>query len=524
MSIAVEVVVALGAVLFGLIHFLNVLVLRPKSLRSKLHKQGIHGPTPHFYFGNIQEMKTLLLQQQESQAKQKQEKEDEDVCVSISHNWTSTLFPHIHKWRKQYGPTYLFSSGSVQRLMVTDMELVKEILLNTSLNLGKPSYLSKDMGPLLGQGIVSSSGPIWVHQRKIIAPELYPDKVKAMIDQIVDSTYIMVRSLESRIERDGVVSEIKIDEDLRSLSADIIARVSFGSNYVQGKEIFTKIGDLLKLLSKIYIGIPGFRYLPNENNRQIWRLEKEINSNISKLVKQRQEGGREQDLLQMILEGAKNCEGSDSFLSSSISQDRFIIDNCKTIFFAGHDTTSITASWCLMLLATYQDWQDCARAEVLEVCGNGIPDASMLRSMKTLTMVIQETLRLYPPAVFVTRTALQDINIKGIEVPKGINIQIPISILQHDTDIWGPDALEFKPERFANGVIESCKIPQAYMPFGIGSRVCPGQHLSMIELKVFLSLILSKFRFSLSSSYVHSPAFRLLIAPGKGVVLNMTRI
>jgi len=127
-----------------------------------------------------------------------------------------------------------------------------------------------------------------------------------------------------------------------------------------------------------------FRYLPNENNRQIWRLEKEINSNISKLVKQRQEEGREQDLLQMILEGAKNCEGSDSFFSNSISKDRFIIDNCKTIFFAGHDTTAITASWCLMLLAKYQDWQDRARAEVLEVCGNGNPDASILRTMKTV--------------------------------------------------------------------------------------------------------------------------------------------
>jgi cytochrome P450 len=141
-----------------------------------------------------------------------------------------------------------------------------------------------------------------------------------------------------------------------------------------------------------------------------------------------------------------------------------------------------------------------------------------------LTMVIQETLRLYSPIVFVERTAFQDINIKGIKVPKGMNIQIPISILQHDIDLWGPDALEFNPERFANGVIGSCKIPQAYMPFGIGSRVCPGQHLSMIESKVFLSLILSKFRFSLSSSYCHSPAFRLVIAPGKGVVLNMTRI
>jgi cytochrome P450 family 714 subfamily C len=65
--------------------------------------------------------------------------------------------------------------------MVTDIVMVKEILLNTSLNLGKPSYLSKDMGPLLGQGIISSSGSIWAHQRKIITPELYQDKVKVSL-------------------------------------------------------------------------------------------------------------------------------------------------------------------------------------------------------------------------------------------------------------------------------------------------------------------------------------------------------
>lgn len=139
-------------------------------------------------------------------------------------------------------------------------------------------------------------------------------------------------------------------------------------------------------------------------------------------------------------------------------------------------------------------------------------------------MVIQETLRLYPPAAFVVRTAIQDIKLKDILIPKGINIQIPIPVLQQDFELWGPDAQKFNPERFANGVIGACKIPQAYMPFGIGPRVCAGQHLAMTELKVILSLILLKFRFVISSSYCHSPAFRLVIEPGQGVVLKMTRI
>ena len=85
--------VMLGAVLVVLAHFFHILVLKPKSLRAKLQKQGIDGPSPHFYFGNIPEMKSLLLEAHNK----------DGVPTSISHNWLSTVFPHILKWRKQYG-------------------------------------------------------------------------------------------------------------------------------------------------------------------------------------------------------------------------------------------------------------------------------------------------------------------------------------------------------------------------------------------------------------------------------------
>ncbi|KAE9611194.1 putative cytochrome P450 [Lupinus albus] len=374
--------VLLGGFVVLLFHIFNVLILKPKSLRRKLQRQGIEGPFPHFYYGNIPEMKRLKLQLHSTTTTTTQDKENHDVCVS--HTWLSTLFPHIQKWTKQYGPMYLFSSGKIQWLMVSDIEMVKQIIMYTSSNLGKPSYLSKDMGPLLGQGIFSSNGTIWAHQRKIIAPELYLNKVKAMVNLIVESTNIMLRSWETRLQSEGGVSEIKVDEDLRSLSADIISRACFGSNYVEGKEIFTKLRDVQRALSTIYVGIPGFRYLPTRNNQEIWRLEKEINSKILTLINKRMKETQEQDLLQMILKGAKNCEGSDGPSSSPISRDRFMIDNCKNIFFAGYETTAITASWCLMLLALHQDWQDRVRAEVLQVCGSDPPNADMLRSLKVV--------------------------------------------------------------------------------------------------------------------------------------------
>ncbi|KAM7275883.1 hypothetical protein ACFE04_017749 [Oxalis oulophora] len=513
-TMSVELVLIISVVLGGagvllLMYLYNELWLSPARLRSKLHKQGIKGPSPSFLLGNTPQIKTFIKQSKH------------EYSSSVSHDWVPILFPHLVKWQHQYGSVFVYSIGTIQNLCIIDTEMVKEINLYTSRNLGKPSYLTRDYGPLLGHGILSSNASIWEYQRKIIAPELYLDKVKGMLDLMVDSTNAMLKSWQLRIDDKLGSTDIKIDNDLRSLSADIISRACFGSDYLRGKEIFSKIRSLQKHMAMTSVGVSGLRHFPSKINRDIWKLEKEIHSAILEVVKQRMESGHKKDLLQMILNGANNCSDMPA-----ISRDKFIVDNCKNIYFAGHETTAITTSWCLMLLATHFDWQNRVRAEVVDICKGSFPNAEMLRSMKVLTMVIQETLRLYPPSVFVAREALEDMQFKGISIPKGMGIQIPIIMIQKNTDIWGPDAHEFKPERFSRGILGASKNAhaQAYMPFGVGPRVCAGQHFAMIELKVVLSLILSKFAFTLSRSYRHSPAFRLVIEPGDGVSLCMKRV
>lgn len=115
---------------------------------------------------------------------------------------------------------------------------------------------------------------------------------------------------------------------------------------------------------------------------------------ILRAAKQRStEATHEKDLMQMILEGAKNYDDADN-LFSGYSRDSFIVDNCKSIYFAGHETTAVTASWSLMLLATHPEWQARVRAEVLEIFRDGIPDADMFRSMKTVCY-FTHTINLY---------------------------------------------------------------------------------------------------------------------------------
>ncbi|XWS08404.1 hypothetical protein CRYUN_Cryun41cG0077200 [Craigia yunnanensis] len=509
---------ALMGVVCFLVHLYNTMWFKSERLRRKLWMQGIRGPSPSFIYGNLPEMQKIQL---------KAVRPIPNNAEIVAHDYTSSLFPYFVQWRKEYGPIYTYSTGTRQHLYVNQPELVKVMNQCITLDLGKPSYITKRLAPMLGNGILRSNGLVWAQQRKVIAPEFFMDKVKVMVGLMVESIQPLVRKWEDRIEaQSGLMADIRVDEDLRGFSADVIARACFGSSYSKGKEIFSKLRKLQTAISKqsFLFGVPGYGLLPVKKQNEIIGLEREIESLIWETVKERERkcieaSSLEKDLLHLILEGALN----DQSLGKESSK-RFIVDNCKNIYFAGHESTAVAASWCLMLLALRPEWQSRVRTEVAQVCGDSLPDADSVSRLKTLTMVIQEALRLYPPAAFVSREALEEIQLGNLTIPKGVCLWTLIPTLHRDPEIWGSDANEFKPERFSDGVSKACKFPQAYIPFGLGPRLCLGRNLAMVQLKIVLRLIISKFTFSLSPRYRHSPAYRMIVEPGNGVHILIRKI
>ncbi|PIN18686.1 Cytochrome P450 CYP4/CYP19/CYP26 subfamily [Handroanthus impetiginosus] len=495
------------------LYFLKTLWLNPWLIRRKLRLQGIKGPKPSFLYGNAWEMQKI-------QASMKKSAENGEF---VAHDYTSTLFPYFEHWRKQYGNVYMYSTGNKQHLYVNHPDLVKDMNHCISSDLGKPSYITKRLAPMLGNGILRSNGHMWAQQRKIVAPEFFMDKVKGMVGLMVESAESLTRKWEDCIElQGGKTAEIQAEEDLRSISADVISKACFGSSYLKGKEIFSKLRTLQKAISKqsFLFASHAFGLISTGHQKKIEHLEKEIETLIWEVVKERERECQEEnkDLLQLILEGAINNDvGKDS-------SKRFIVDNCKNIYFAGHESTAVAASWCLMLLALHPQWQDRIRAEMAQVfCSGSGLDPDSLHKLKTVTMVIQEVLRLYPPAAFVSREALQETQIGQIVVPKGVCLWTLIPTLHRDPNIWGPDVNEFNPKRFANGISNACKLPQVYIPFGLGPRLCLGRNFALVQLKIVIALIISKFTFSLSPKYRHSPAYRMIVEPGQGVHLLIRR-
>ncbi|KAJ0038897.1 hypothetical protein Pint_23452 [Pistacia integerrima] len=249
------------------------------------------------------------------------------------------------------------------------------------------------------------------------------------------------------------------------------------------------------------------------------RLQKDIKDSLIKMIMKRENNVSTgeldrygSDLLGLLM---KAYHHEDQTQRISIDD---MIDECKTFYVAGHETTASLLSWTVFLLATNADWQDKAREEVLKLFGKQNPSPDSLSRLKTMSMIINESLRLYSPAVAVLRETKSQVKLGSVIVPANMDISISVLALHHDPQIWGEDVHLFKPERFAEGVAKATNNNMAaFCPFGLGPRICVGLNFSMIETKVALSMILQRYRFTLSPTYVHSPVQVISIRPQDGL-------
>jgi len=134
--------------------------------------------------------------------------------------------------------------------------------------------------------------------------------------------------------------------------------------------------------------------------------------------------------------------------------------------------------------------------------------------------VMNEVLRLYPPAPNVHRKATEDIRVDGVVVPNGTNMWIDVVSMHHDAALWGSDVNDFRPERFGDDhLYGGCRHKMGFLPFGFGGRMCIGRNLMMMEYKIVLSLMLRCFSFSVAAGYRHFPSHLLSLRPAHGLPL-----
>ncbi|KAJ7566989.1 hypothetical protein O6H91_02G127200 [Diphasiastrum complanatum] len=491
--------------------------LQPWALVRALQAQGLKGPVPRFLLGNISQI-----------VETRNEMEVYDMEIG-DHNILSRICPYYCQWSAEYGKTFVFWWGTEPRIPATDSEILKEILFTKSEYFGKSSIQLKGGVLLLGNGLIFANGTDWAKRRQIIAPAFHIEKLKEMVPLIVNCTSQMLRTWDQVLKTTEGSVEMDVCEQFAGLTSDVIVQTAFGSCcFNNGKKVF----QLLKSLERIYteynrrIWLPGCRFLPTPLNREASRLQQEMQGSLKAIIEARNKcdnecSSRTNDLLGLLL-----AESNKNHIYST--EQKFgakeLVEECRTFFFVGHETTYLLLTWTIMLLALHPYWQEQARAEVMEVFKGRDPQADLLNKLKIVGMIFNESLRLYPPAPTLLRTALSDVQVGSLHVPKGTTFWIPILAIHHDPTLWGADANEFKPERFSESLGNSSRHLLSFLPFSSGPRICVGQTFALTEAKVVLVMLLQNYKFWVSPKYRHAPTSMITLKPKYGMPMIIEKV
>ncbi|KAL5828588.1 hypothetical protein ACOSQ3_018056 [Xanthoceras sorbifolium] len=488
------------SILLFLISSFNKLWWIPIRIQTMMGSQGIRGPPYKFFHGNTKEIMNM-------------KKEVISSPMELSHHILPRIHPFIYSWVKLYGKNFINWYGHQAQLVVTEPELIKEILNNKDGSYPKTKlrgYVKK----LLGDGLVTSQGEKWFKQRKLANHAFHGESLKGMIPAMIASVEMM---LERWRQHDG--KEIEVFQEFRVLTSEVISRTAFGSSYLDGENIFDMLMKMAVIISrngyKIRIPLIG-KLVKTSDDVESDKLEQGIRDSFIKMIKKREEkvkmGKLDNDFLGSLLQAYH-----DTDKTKKISIDD-MIDECKTFYIGGHETTTSLLTWTILLLAIHTDWQEKVRKEVLELFGKQNPKPDSIGRLKTMSMVFNETLRLYPPIVNLMRRINREVTLEKLTLPANMEVNISIIQLHHNPDIWGEDVHLFKPERFSEGVAKATNNNTAvFLPFGLGPRNCVGLNFAITEAKIALSLILQRYKFNLSPNYVHSPIQLLTIRPQHGL-------
>ncbi|KAG0607680.1 hypothetical protein M758_8G047300 [Ceratodon purpureus] len=383
---------------------------------------------------------------------------------------------------------------------------------------------------IVGLGLDNLTGEKWAIERRTLNSFFYQDVLKALVDDMVSSCECELQKWEEACRLGGAV-EVSVEEDLNTISNNIIAHTAFSADREKAKEIYRTqrkyVSLLFESLDSGWYWIPGFRYLPTERNRAMTKLRARFDGLLHEVINDRKKAVKKgdsesygTDLLGMMLAAASDStdETAPEFNLASV------FNNTKLFFFAGQDTVASALTFTLLQLARYPEWQDRARKEVLEVTADSDAfDSDAISRLKVVGMVLNETMRVYPVISSISKMATKDMQIGDLFIPKGLVMEVPLAAFNQDPEIWGEDVHKFNPERFENGVAQACTNPQAFMPFAIGPKSCIGKDFAMMEAKIVIAMVLRRFQLSISPNYKHHPCHSLLTKPKYGLQLIMSR-
>jgi cytochrome P450 len=397
--------------------------------------------------------------------------------------------PFFEKNRVLFGDVYESNLSPFMKMYVfCKPEYIKHFLIDNAKNYTK-SFAYGFLRRALGNGLVTSEGDFWLRQRRIAQPAFHRERLVSLTQTMAQSIEEMLVKLDSYKANNQVFD---IAHEMVQLTSEIAAKSLFSSDISLFKDKVIDCINNLNLSISNMIKSPLGRltyWLPTRNNRFFEKNQKEFNQIIYSIIESRRKTNTTyHDLLQMLLE-AKDEETGESMTNEQLR------DEVITLFSAGSETSSNALAWTIYLLCTNPEKKEKLKQEINKIAGNRTIQFADIPLLTYTNQIIQETLRLYPPAWLIGREAKENDEVDGYFIPKKTQIIMPTSVIHRHPDLW-ENPHTFEPERFEN---EQVKLRHkfAHFPFGGGPRFCIGSNFAMMEMTLALNMIFQQFDFEL---------------------------
>jgi len=399
-----------------------------------------------------------------------------------------------------------------KRILATCCPDIAHQVLVTRRELWRRGAYFRKLQTMLGESLLSTEGPIWKRRQGAIRPLLHRNEMPGLAPIVRGAATRMLERWEQKRRCGEPISAV---EEAQTIALDVIAErlFSVGLDRTESGRISVLMQDAMLLLRERNTSLLAApMWCPTPRNLQIADYRRQLDAYFAGRIDARLKQGPSEppDLLDKLI------VARDPATKEPLSRTA-LIDEVKTLFFAGLETTAPAMFWTLSLLAEHPEVAAIWREELDRVLGGRAPEWSDLPGLSYTAQIINEALRLYPPVYNLARENAEDDEINGHLIPAKTMIIISVYGV-HRSASWGEDPESFRPERFASGVDWPRR---SFLPFATGEHVCVGNNFAMTEMMITLAMIGQKYRLTRHDQDPIETLASITLTPSRDIRVNL---
>lgn len=404
---------------------------------------------------------------------------------------------------RTHGDVVRYRLGPIRSHLIAHPDGIKRVLQDNVANYTKDHFSYSLARRVVGEGLVTSQGSFWLRQRRLAQPAFHRQRIAAMAQQMAAAATETADAWSAHPSE----TPVHVGREMMALTLQVVGDALFGTKVGPRAELvgraFTQVNEQIVWRFRSFRVLPPI--LPFGKDRAFRFAVRQLRGVVDEIIAERRQGGTDRgDLLSMFML-ARDEDTGEQMTDAQLS------DEVLTMLIAGHETTSTTLTWVFSVLASHPEVEAKLHRELDEVLAGRAPTVQDVPKLEYTRMVIDETLRLYPPLYIVGRKVVADDVLCGHRIPAGTSVDISPYVTHRHPAFWErPD--DFVPERFTKEQAAS-RPRYAYLPFSGGPRQCIGNTFAIMEAQLILATLAQRFRLRPGPGYSTVPDALVTLRP-----------